>query len=71
MASMYLGWTFDTEPVILGIQGRYFLPVLPLFMLACRFSSLSFKVDNANLVIGAAIVLNCLYMMRTVSIVLQ
>lgn len=71
MASMYLGWTFDTEPVILGIQGRYFLPVLPLFMLACRFSSLSFKVDSANLVIGAVIVLNYLYMMRTVSIVLQ
>lgn len=71
MVSMYLGWTFDTEPVILGIQGRYFLPVLPLFMLGCRFNSLSFKINSANLMIGSIVVLNCLYMMRTFSIVLQ
>lgn len=71
MVSMYLGWTFDTEPVILGIQGRYFLPVLPLFMLGCRFNSLSFKINSTNLVIGSIVVLNCLYMMRTFSIVLQ
>ncbi len=34
--SMYLGWTFNTEQVILGVQGRYFIPFLPLLYLALR-----------------------------------
>lgn len=36
MTSMLLGWTFETETVIQGVQGRYFLPLLPLFLLALR-----------------------------------
>lgn len=28
--SMWLGWTFVTETVIQGVQGRYFLPLMPL-----------------------------------------
>lgn len=34
--SMYLGWTFNTEQIILGVQGRYFIPFLPLLYLALR-----------------------------------
>lgn len=30
MASMFLAWTSNTRPIIEGVQGRYFLPVLPL-----------------------------------------
>lgn len=36
MTSMLLGWTFNTEYVISGLQGRYFLPVLPLLLLVLR-----------------------------------
>lgn len=36
MTSMLLGWTFDTEIVIQGVQGRYFLPLLPLLLLGIR-----------------------------------
>ena len=34
MTSMLVGWTFNTESVISGLQGRYLLPVLPLLLIA-------------------------------------
>lgn len=34
MTSMLVGWTFNTENVISGLQGRYLLPVLPLLLIA-------------------------------------
>lgn len=36
MASMFLGWTFNTENVVQGVQGRYFLPALVLLLLSIR-----------------------------------
>lgn len=36
MMSMLTGWTFDTEYIIEGVQGRYLLPFLPLLLLALR-----------------------------------
>lgn len=34
MLSMFLGWTSDTRTTIQGVQGRYFLPILPLGLMA-------------------------------------
>ena len=36
MIGMFLSWTPDTHPFILGVQGRYFIPLLPLFALIFR-----------------------------------
>ncbi len=36
MGSMLIGWTPLSSPVILGVQGRYFLPVLPAVLLLAR-----------------------------------
>jgi uncharacterized membrane protein len=36
MMAMLLYWTANTEYAIAGVQGRYFLPVLPMALLACR-----------------------------------
>ena len=36
MLGMFLAWTPDTSLFILGLQGRYFLPILPLGMLFFR-----------------------------------
>lgn len=33
MLTMFLGWTSDTRTVILGIQGRYFIPIFPLLLM--------------------------------------
>ena len=36
LLSMFLFWTPLNNPIILGVQGRYFLPLLPLVMLLVR-----------------------------------
>lgn len=37
---MLLSWTPEGSDIILGLQGRYYLPALPLFLLACTKFSL-------------------------------
>lgn len=34
MLSLFVGWTSDTRTTIQGVQGRYFLPILPLGLMA-------------------------------------
>jgi len=34
--SMFLGWTSDIREIILGVQGRYFIPLIPLGLLFLR-----------------------------------
>jgi len=40
--SLYVQWTETLKPIILGVQARYFIPILPL---------VSLIVDNKNLII--------------------
>lgn len=42
MASMFLGWTSDFRQIILGVQGRYLIPVFPLVV---------FVVNNKTVVL--------------------
>lgn len=34
MATMFLTWIHNTDKMIVGVQGRYFIPILPLLMLS-------------------------------------
>jgi hypothetical protein len=43
MLSMCVGWTSDTSDVIQGIQGRYFIPILPLALLTLNGNTLVLK----------------------------
>lgn len=36
LLSMFLAWTPVSSKVICGVQGRYFLPFLPLVLMACK-----------------------------------
>lgn len=62
MLSMYLGWTFTTESVIQGVQGRYLLPALSAGLLVLRWKPLSISVNSSGLLAMATSVLNCLYL---------
>lgn len=48
---MYLTWTAVGGNIIEGIQGRYFIPVAPLFFLLFYNKKISFKIQRLNLVI--------------------
>lgn len=51
LGSMMIGWTPISSPVILGVQGRYFLPMLPIILLLIRNSRLALNRDVDNYVL--------------------
>lgn len=62
--SMCLGWTFVTENVIQGMQGRYFLPLLPLLFVSARCTSFRWaKAGSAVTLVSVMAWLNVSYIM--------
>lgn len=61
-----LTWTahtyYETNQVLWGLQGRYFLPALPLVMLAIPWKQVS-KESIGNGALGAAFTLNCMVLL--------
>lgn len=47
MGSMLIGWTPLSSMSILGVQGRYFIPVLPLLLLLLPNEAVTVNGDNA------------------------
>ncbi len=52
IGGMWLGWTPRSDDVISGVQGRYFLPILPMsiYFLQNNMLSLKHKIDNEIMV---------------------
>lgn len=70
LLTMYLDWTFNTSPVIEGVQGRYFLPFLPLILMAIRGKTFVATRNLSWALIFASFILNSMYMMQVFSIAL-
>lgn len=64
--SMLLGHTFNTEVVIAGVQGRYFLPFLPLLLLALRDGKLHLGRDMRGATVLIMIILGFAFAVRLV-----
>lgn len=58
LTSMFFGWTYIGEPVIVGVQGRYFLAIIPLITLIVRRKKLYLPENCAAYLIAGMIVLN-------------
>ncbi len=58
LSSMLLGWTFDTEFAIEGVQGRYFLPFAPLIFLLFRTKNTQRKEAYSPLILLTLFTLN-------------
>jgi len=55
MLAMLLNWTPRYLKFIEGVQGRYFLPVLPLILLACRTKKACIGKDTEKVIIFLAV----------------
>ncbi len=66
--SMLLGWTPASYGFIEGIQGRYFLPVLPLFLLAVRNRKVVIRQNIDKWIIFASVFLNVLVIQKIVAV---
>lgn len=68
MFAMLFNWTFNYENVIAGVQGRYFLPVLPLLLLSIRQSHLRFDQPLMKHLFLCMIFVNSFYLIRLFAI---
>lgn len=68
IASMWLGWTFNNEGIIQGVQGRYFLPALPVLLFGLRSRVVKYKGISASLILFGLGSINCIYLIRFVSV---
>ncbi len=71
MLSMLVGWTFDSESVIQGVQGRYLLPMLPLLLIAFQSGNLEANKDYSWKIVWLASLLDCGYLMRILTTVMS
>ena len=58
LTSMFFGWTDLGRPIIDGVQGRYFLPIIPLTAIIIRRKKISLPENSAIYLIAGIIVLN-------------
>lgn len=70
MLTMCVGWTSDTSDVIQGVQGRYFIPILPLVLLTLNSDTLVLRKNlDRNLMLTGSLV-NALALLRIVAFTL-
>lgn len=48
--ALQISWTPDNSLIVVGVQGRYFLPILPMILLAMK-DLLTVKAENTNIVL--------------------
>lgn len=58
VVSMFIGWTNPGETRVGGVQGRYFLPVVPLLLISLRSRHIEPKKDMSFFFASAYAVLN-------------
>lgn len=66
--SMLVGWTFTSESVVQGVQGRYFLPLLPMAALIIRSKHMSIDIPLGMGFVYIMIAVNAMYLARTFSV---
>lgn len=59
-ASMFMSWTPKGSIAIAGIQGRYFLPLLPVFLMLFFSKDIFLKKDKGNRCMFLAVSLQCI-----------
>lgn len=56
--AMMIGWTPTYYAQIMGVQGRYFLPVLPLLMFVLQNDTIMLKKDQTQKLLASAFTIN-------------
>ena len=67
MLSMFIGHTFDTEPIIQGVQGRYILPVAVPLVLALRSNNVQITRDAFPTILTVFSITNLVFLMHIVA----
>lgn len=66
-----LSWTFNTEEVVMGIQGRYFIPFLMVLGLAFRPHAIVCKKPSGSVLFLGMYALVGMYLVRLLGLILS
>lgn len=69
LGSMMIAWTPLSSPVILGVQGRYFLPLLPIALLLIRNRKLALNQNIDDYVIFLMVCCDAFVLFRLYSMI--
>lgn len=69
MLSMLIAWTPLSSQVILGVQGRYFLPFLPILLMACKNDAVVLTKNRNRSILYLMFCVNCYVLLRLFSTV--
>ena len=58
MLSLFIGWTSDSSDVILGVQGRYFIPIIPLLVMTLSNNLFIVTRNIDKVIISGSVLLN-------------
>lgn len=58
LAAMLIGWTSSTSGIIEGIQGRYFLPVIPLLCMTIQRKNFEINMNLTKIIIIGEVALH-------------
>ena len=64
---MFIGWTSDTHDVVLGVQGRYFIPVAVLPFMAIHFPLLRTKQSVEKHLLLLSVLINAATLVQIVN----
>ena len=67
--SMLLAWTPKTSLTISGVQGRYFLPLLPISLMLLKNKLIVFKKNKNRFFLAFICIINAYALIRIFSIV--
>lgn len=70
LLSMLLAWTPLSSNTILGVQGRYFLPILPIALLICRTNGIKLAKNIDSYLIMTLYILNLFTIMEVLKYVI-
>jgi uncharacterized membrane protein len=58
MAALFFGWTRNNATAIIGIQGRYFIPIILLLLIGMRNRVIVYNYNIDKFIVFAAVLLN-------------
>ena len=69
LLSMLIAWTPRTSTVIEGVQGRYFLPFLPVLLMACKNDRIVLTKNGNRSILFMMCCVNLYVLLRLFSVV--
>lgn len=69
LGSMLVGWTPLSSPVILGVQGRYFLPMLPVLLLLIPNRMIKLEKDPTYVILSQMVACDAFALFRLYSVI--